>query len=472
MKKTKSILTTYLLVLLTLSSAHALAPVPYQLAVEYKGGALSAEETLSLSINDIATDGDRIWLATSNGLGYSPDAGESWQAYFSFDGLGDDILSCVTGRGDEWWVGCISEESEGIQYVGAGVSITIDGGGNWRTVGVDEGLPVEGKFKVPWDILLGRDYTWVATWTEGVGRSADGGGSWEMFIPQNDQGDNIYYTYSLAEAEDYLWVGTEFGIARSPDAGLSWEVFDKQDGLVGLFYPTIHLQAPGVLWGGTGYELVDEYTISAHGAVLTQDNGVTWQTFFAGLGGLASNEIFDIVSIGDRVFLATAEGISYTDVYNYPFETITVEDGLPSNSVYSLAVDGNGTLWAGTGNGLAKSEDKGEHWSIVDYRPETGEMDVPLTYAYPSPFSPRVDGSCTIVYSLYYPRTISILIYDFAGDLVKTLVGGELRGPGANLEEKWYGLNDRGEEVANGVYFYVIKVDGEVFANGRVAVIQ
>ncbi len=469
----KYIIIPSLVALFGFSSAFALTPYPYHLALKGEGSTL-AGETLSLGINGIATYGDHIWIATSNGLGHSPDGGETWQAYFAYHGLGDDVLPCVDAVGDTWWVGCIDEESEGIQYIGAGVSITTDGGRTWRTIGNDEGLPVEGLFKVPWDILLASDYTWVATWTDGVGRSADGGDSWTMFIPENDLGEKIYYTYAFAEADDYLWVGTEMGIARTPDAGLTWQVFDRSDGLLGLFYPTIHLQAPGVLWGGTGYELVGEHTIASHGAVLTQDNGETWTTFLAGLSGLSSNVIYDITSVGEWAFLATPEGINYTNIFQVTitFEQITTANGLPSNEVYSLAADDNGVLWAGTGNGLAKSEDLGESWTIIDYRPETGELDVPQTYAYPSPFSPRVDGACTIVYSLFYPHNVSILIYDFAGELVKTVVDGELRGPGDNLEEKWYGINDRGEDVANGVYFYVIKVDGEVSAYGKVAVLQ
>jgi hypothetical protein len=67
---------------------------------------------------------------------------------------------------------------------------------------------------------------------------------------------------------------------------------------------------------------------------------------------------------------------------------------------------------------------------------------------------------------------VSILIYDFSGELVKTLVDSQMRGPGTGLEEKWYGVNDRGEDVANGVYFYVIKVNNEVVATGRIGVLE
>ena len=37
----------------------------------------------------------------------------------------------------------------------------------------------------------------------------------------------------------------------------------------------------------------------------------------------------------------------------YPTESITVDDGLPSNTVYDIAMDGSGTLWAATDHGLA-----------------------------------------------------------------------------------------------------------------------
>jgi len=462
---------TFLVMVISTVPALALTPVSYDVALRGEGGALTGE-TLSLGVNAIAGAGNDIWIGTSNGLGHSPDSGDSWEAFFRSDGLGDDIISCVDAVGNTCWAGCISTESEGTQYVGAGISITNDGGKNWRTIGNAQGLLVEGKFKVAWDILLASDYSWVATWTDGVGRSADGGNSWTMITPREDDQHMSYHTYSFAPADDYLWVGTENGIARTPDDGATWQFFDKRNGFNGLFYPTIHLQSPGVLWGGTGVELQGGEIIYGSGAVLTQDNGSTWQIFNTGNSGIGSNIIYDITSIDSRVFFATPVCISYTDNSGLSFHYITSQNGLPSDSVYSLAVDQNGVIWAGTGAGLAKSEDGGITWTVVKYVPDTGAVDMPLTYAYPSPFSPRIDGSCTIVYSLGYPQEVSILIYDFSGELVKTLLDSQMRGPGTGLEEKWYGVNDRGEDVANGIYFYVIKVNNEVVATGRIGVLE
>jgi hypothetical protein len=71
-----------------------------------------------------------------------------------------------------------------------------------------------------------------------------------------------------------------------------------------------------------------------------------------------------------------------------------------------------------------------------------------LAQNYPNPFNP----STTIKYSIQERAHVSLKIYNVAGQLVKTLVNGEMK-PGAYAAQ-WHGRSDAGNPVSSGVYFY------------------
>ena len=72
---------------------------------------------------------------------------------------------------------------------------------------------------------------------------------------------------------------------------------------------------------------------------------------------------------------------------------------------------------------------------------------------YPNPFNDRT----TIPLILTAPNRVSITIIDLKGNIVRSLVDGELEA-GLHLLE-WQGLNARNRKVGTGVYFYKIKAD-------------
>jgi len=77
-----------------------------------------------------------------------------------------------------------------------------------------------------------------------------------------------------------------------------------------------------------------------------------------------------------------------------------------------------------------------------------------LAQNFPNPFNP----STTIKFDLKDKGLVTLKIYNVAGQLVRTLVN-EVRPAGA-YTEPWNGLNDRGSEVASGIYFYKMETKG------------
>ena len=56
-----------------------------------------------------------------------------------------------------------------------------------------------------------------------------------------------------------------------------------------------------------------------------------------------------------RLWIATdGGGLSRLDIDTGTFETLTMNDGLPSNSIYGILPDASGNLWLTTTNGLSR----------------------------------------------------------------------------------------------------------------------
>ncbi len=72
-----------------------------------------------------------------------------------------------------------------------------------------------------------------------------------------------------------------------------------------------------------------------------------------------------------------------------------------------------------------------------------------LAQNYPNPFNPTT----TINYTLRERTNVSLKVYNVAGQLVSTLVDG-VQNPTDVVPVTWNGLNDNGQSVSSGVYFY------------------
>jgi len=100
-----------------------------------------------------------------------------------------------------------------------------------------------------------------------------------------------------------------------------------------------------------------------------------------------------------------------------------------------------------------------------------GRLDREHIYAYPNPFDPN-SQAVIIRYSLSRDGEINIKIYDVSNQLVKTVLQDRTRRAGVEYADSWDGRNEKGELVANGVYFYIIASSSGERAVGKVAVLR
>ncbi len=98
----------------------------------------------------------------------------------------------------------------------------------------------------------------------------------------------------------------------------------------------------------------------------------------------------------------------------------------------------------------------------------------PLTYScdrIPNPFTPNADGAndiCQFTFPDLGEKDGTIYIYDLHGVFVREL--DVPAGPGAKEAARWDGTDKNGNAVCEGLYIYVIEVDGEIVCEGTVTV--
>ena len=100
----------------------------------------------------------------------------------------------------------------------------------------------------------------------------------------------------------------------------------------------------------------------------------------------------------------------------------------------------------------------GDATAIGDDGPSYG---LPIAYSlkqnYPNPFNPVTQ----IAYVLPKASTITLEVYNVLGQKVRTLINNEQRQMGT-YRVQWDALNNNGQKMSSGVYFYRIQADGFV----------
>lgn len=113
----------------------------------------------------------------------------------------------------------------------------------------------------------------------------------------------------------------------------------------------------------------------------------------------------------------------------------------------------------------------GSEWKV--FRTYQTLAEPSATYSYPSPFSPD-DEVVRIHYTVSRSsaQSITIRIFDFAMQPVRTLIQNAQRAGPREYDEIWDGNDNSGKRVANGVYFYRVEVDDAEPIWGKIFAIQ
>jgi flagellar hook assembly protein FlgD len=81
---------------------------------------------------------------------------------------------------------------------------------------------------------------------------------------------------------------------------------------------------------------------------------------------------------------------------------------------------------------------------------------------YPNPFNPQTNISFTVPSS----GNINLTVYNITGQRVATLVDGYQHSGEHNVQ--WNGLDQNGNQVSSGIYFYSLKTDASSMTKSMV----
>ncbi|MFQ5594880.1 MAG: two-component regulator propeller domain-containing protein, partial [Anaerolineae bacterium] len=339
----------------------------------------------------------RVWMATYGGGIFVLDhAGtpfdkidDTWTQFTTSDGLVNNFVYAVlldepAGRA---WVGSWGYGISRLDYAGTVENKSDD---TWTTLTTDDPLP---ENYVP-ALLPDGDHVWAGT--GGGGLAVTDGETWTTFTAADGLVSN--YVYAITARNGLKWVGTSGGLNAFDDAGTpydsaddTWASFRTDDGLNTNSVYDLEFDEVGRLWMGSnprwsGSEYVDGGLSVLDDAGTPFDNADdTWMTYVpVDSGGVLNGWGYEIATDdAQRLWAATypwwtgseyeGGGLVLLDHAGTPFDkaddtwtVFTTTHGLASDWVYSVAVDDDGRVWAGTSSGLNVLDHAGTPFDKTD----------------------------------------------------------------------------------------------------------
>lgn len=508
-----------------------LRPDTYLLNKE-KLSKISDQTPTSNTITDIVIEEGIIWLGTSRGLSKSVDNGENWTNFYKTEAFGEEqviavgfnngIIFAATGHSTN-----VSDQS---LPEGSGLRYSEDYGETWHkidqpvddagdsliTYGINtiRALPVTTKINnITYDVAFTKNTIWIANFAGGLRKSNNNGETWERVVLPPDNLDSIKPTdtlnFSLQPAagdfgpEDYLnhrvfsvisandstvYVGTAGGINKSTDNGKSWVKFNflnQEKHISGNFVTALaYDKALKAIWAATwkAEDLNENWGVS-----YSTDGGQKWEIslpgerphnfgfkYFGTPPNFTSSHVFAATDNG--IFRSSDQGRTWI----LPPTIRDSETRVPISTTvfYSMnskrLEDNTADLWIGSTNGLAKLNESTGFWegTWTVYLASPDVVKKSETFAFPNPFSPKFQQVKIKYITEDDASNVTIRLFDFGMNLVRTLIQNAPRGGTGDKIEFWDGKNEEGDVVPNGVYFYRIDIDSKEPLYGKIMVLK
>lgn len=442
----------------------------------------------SSTVTDIQVFDGAVWFGTGRGVSRTRDEGLSFESFGRDQGMGRGGVSALAVSEQIIWVatGFDSLTDFGEMQAGGGLAYSQDDGQTWNFV-PQPGVTVVSN--ITFDIALRGDDVWITSFGGGMRKSNDLGVSWEIVTPDSFIFDPVarlnHRTFSVISVDSTLWVGTALGINRSTDGGATWTNFNHQnqpEPISGNFVVGMAYQKTAdkeIIWAATRETTsASGDTTEFRGVSWSEDQGFTWRTALR--GETSHNIAFDdsvVYVASDRGLFKSLDG-GQTWALFPDIENVSGDRSILANEVFDAGVSAGHTLWAGTANGLAKTSNSGLTWEVFQVFAKTGQNGEPRTYAYPNPFSPNVhnqlngQGHVRFQYNTVNDTRVTLKIFDFSMQEVTTVVENVPRPANGDFYEIWNGRDEHGRQVANGVYFYRLELEGDGSFWGKLIVLN
>lgn len=368
----------------------------------------------NVAVNDLAFDRDGVLFAATvaNGVWRSFDRGDTWQKADS--GLANQsILSLLTTESGRLYAGTS----------GSGLFVSEDAGDYWEVAGTGLDHPAIQTLHIDEasGLLL------AGTVSGGIYISSDDGQTWQASQGVITANASIY---DFTNVGNLLYVAVDGeGVFVSDDEGQSWNTI----GLDSIDIRTLDHTAEDGLLAGAWYD----------GVFLFDGNNSTW-----GQVGLPNIHVMDIARASNGQLYAATHGRGVHSSENNGLGWTEYNDATLSIGVWSLAIDGDDFVYAGTsGSGVYRTLTS----VVTDISvPEQSITTFSLLQNYPNPFNPQT----TIRFSLEVQGSVELDVIDPLGRVVATLVNEPMMAGEHRVEFR------SDNRMSSGLYFYRLTVDG------------
>ncbi len=355
-------------------------------------------------------------------------------------------------------------------------------------------------------MLDSTNRVWMGTWGNGVwvlddttlinydennsslrGNSDNGatGLRWVYTTGMDNDGRFVYMT-SYRAVNNYP---IAIGDMENLDSPTGWDSIGTVNGLTNQFLTSLDYQN-GKVAVGTESDGIFECSVGNNPFMsdkicrhLTRENS-----------NLISNTVRAVAyAPNDELWVGTNFGLSRYDLGIDFFRDIQLPDGI-SSDINALEFDSRGNLWIGTQDGLALRNPNDGSYELfttfnsglvsdyiqnITFDKFTGKIyvatdkgisvisslqgkpvfEISEVLAFPNPF---VINSPSDKLNFNFALTTDVSIYNVAGEHIITM----------SVIDSWDGKNDKGNDVASGVYLYIVKGEDGNIGKGKILLVR
>ncbi len=252
----------------------------------------------------------------------------------------NSVFSFLEGKDEKVWVGTQN-----------GITIWDRKNNTFEQVAVRSLAKAEGDLNV-WSMCFDKDqrYVWIGT-SEGLIRYDTRTKKQKGYFRDTNDDHSLIYnfvTHVFEDSKGRLWVATRSGLSRydsSIDGFYNYYADGKANALSNLLVWRLFEDRKGRIW------VVNLGGVNLYNP--EKDNFEAFK-FEVGKDGIQSNDLVDIIEIGDDIYgLATSKGVSIFDYKQKKIiKNIGLKDGLANSYIYRFLQTGN-EIWVSTNKGLA-----------------------------------------------------------------------------------------------------------------------
>lgn len=342
------------------------------------------------AIDALYTNPDLIYLGTaSGGVWKTENAGSSWQPVFDDQPmLNIGAVAIQQSNPSVVWVGTGEGNPRNSLNIGAGIYRTLDGGKNWKLMGLEKTRNIHRIIIDPnnpntiYAAAIGNPFAEHPE--RGVYKSTDGGDSWNLILHTNDTSgcaDLIIDPSNPNKLMAAMWQhrrtpwsftsgGAGSGLYITVDAGKTWKKLGKEEGLpdgnYGRIGLTISHNEPKRI-----YALVEA---TKNGLYRTDDGGFKWELVNSNATDVTNRAFyFQDIKVdpkNENRLYNINQIISMSEDGGKTFKTIIPYNGIhPDHHAFWINPLDPNLILDGNDGGIGISRDRGRNWKFDEQLP-------------------------------------------------------------------------------------------------------